>query len=72
MRHENRALRAERDSGVRPACGTTGRRRLRGGRGRSRWEAADGAVVEGGRLPAPVVPTGVLCIGLNYRKRAEE
>ena len=40
------------------------------------WEialdAADGPVVEGASLLAPVVPTGVLCIGLNYRKHAEE
>ena len=40
------------------------------------WEialdAADGPVVEGANLLAPVVPTGVLCIGLNYRKHAEE
>ena len=40
------------------------------------WEIAldapDGPVVEGATLLAPVVPTGVLCIGLNYRKHAEE
>ena len=40
------------------------------------WEIAfddpDGQVVEGASLLAPVVPTGVLCIGLNYRKHAEE
>ena len=40
------------------------------------WEialdAGDGPVVEGANLLAPVVPTGVLCIGLNYRKHAEE
>ena len=41
------------------------------------WELAleppaDGPVVEDPTLLAPVVPTGVLCIGLNYRRHAEE
>ena len=35
-------------------------------------DAADGPVVEGANLLAPVVPTEMLCIGLNYRKHAEE
>ncbi len=31
-----------------------------------------GQVIEVGKLLAPVVPTDILCIGLNYRRHAEE
>ncbi|MDE0737444.1 MAG: DUF2437 domain-containing protein, partial [Pirellulaceae bacterium] len=31
-----------------------------------------GEVIEVGKLLAPVVPIDILCIGLNYRKHAEE
>lgn len=31
-----------------------------------------GEIVEGGELLAPVVPTSILCIGLNYRRHAAE
>ncbi len=40
------------------------------------WEvdldAADGPIVEDATLLAPVAPAGLLCIGLNYRRHAEE
>ncbi|MDE0223035.1 MAG: hypothetical protein OXJ90_27465 [Spirochaetaceae bacterium] len=35
-------------------------------------DAAERPVVEGANLLAPVVPTGMLCNGLDYRKHAEE
>lgn len=38
----------------------------------SEGAAASGAVVEVKKLLAPIVPTQILCIGLNYRKHAQE